>query len=107
MQITKHGCFEIWTVVYAPVCALLQVSRRLARAINASLIIITAQPFAAREPLRGFAADDSLPAATVAAEVGHVRLAVQTYIRLLAALNTSDCSLMAQELICAKPVRER
>ncbi|KAK9832178.1 hypothetical protein WJX74_001843 [Apatococcus lobatus] len=83
-----------------------KVSRRLARAINGSLVVIAAQPLAAREQLQGFALDPSVPpgpAAVVAAEVGHVRLAVQTYVRLLASLSTSDCNLMAQELICTKP----
>ena len=71
-------------------------------------MVIAAQPHAAREQLQGFAPDPSMapgPVAVVAAEAGHVRLAVQTYIRLLASLETSDCNLMAQELICSKPVR--
>lgn len=88
----------------------LQVSRRLARAINASLVVIASQPLAARELLQGFAADPGMapgPTAVVAAEAGHVRLAVQTYTRLLASLSTSDCNLMAQELICTKPVRKQ
>ena len=70
-----------------------------------------AQPFSAREQLRsmhGSVPDPSMPSGPVAvvnAEASHVRLAVQTYIRLLAALNTCDCNLMARELICARPVR--
>ena len=85
------------------------MSRRLARAVNASLVVIASQPLAAREMLQGFAADSGMapgPTAVVTAEAGHVRLAVQTYTRLLGSLSTCDCNLLAQELICTKPVRK-
>ena len=87
-----------------------QVSRRLARAINASLIIIAAQPPAARDQLQGLLSDLSAASSTgalIAAEAGHVQLAVQTYIHLLGSLNAGDCNIMSQELIRAKPVRSQ
>lgn len=98
---------KTWRLCLTLLRAHRQVSRRLARAINASLVVIASQPPAAREMLQGFAAEPGMtpgPAAVVAAEAGHVRLAVQTYTRLLASLGPSDCNLMARELICTKPV---